>query len=379
MTSAPEVLVLIREDAAASLHPDLYGSGSASDRVVRLAEALSAGPPAAALGPHRFVVRSQPPATLALIGDFDESDRDRLSALEHTVRAELPTALPVSYGAAAEAARRLVERLVDRIGADRLRHGRLRAVPRGGFVVLGMVAAFLGTRNEDQAGSLIVLDDCAISGARFRRYLAGQGKENEIVFAPLYSTRELRHAIEAAEPAVLCVSGEDLTDNAPDRLGSGYAAWQQRWEDRIRGTAYWVGQPEHLIFPWNEPDTSYWNSARGREEKGWTLAPPSRVMGADSPTRASVFVIPDRAGALTRHPETLWARLGERVVIANLEVGDVLTLDGSAAELWDALTTEPTVDAAADRVAARHGTDPAVVREHATRFVTKLRTRRLVL
>ena len=77
-------------------------------------------------------------------------------------------------------------------------------------------------------GPLIVVDDSAISGARFRQFLDSLDDQGEILLAHLYSTPELRNVIELAESGVLCVAGDDLRDLAPERLGSGHEAWQGR-------------------------------------------------------------------------------------------------------------------------------------------------------
>ena len=259
----------------------LYGNIPLVERITRLAAALAVSPPLTHMGPACFVVGQDSQPTLALIGEFGEDDQPRLHALQHTIQTVLPTTRYIGYKAVEAACRSLAEQLIERVGTTRIRHSRLRAVPRGGYVVLGMLSYLLEIDDlNDGDGLLIVVDDCAISGARFRQFLDSLDDEGEILFAHLYSTPELRNAIELAESEVLCVAGNDLRDLAPERLGSGHEAWQERWRDRSE-TPYWIGQPEHIVFPWNEPDSSFWNPVTDREERNWTLAPADRCLKND--------------------------------------------------------------------------------------------------
>jgi hypothetical protein len=236
--------VRVMSQEVVSLPPNLYGAGSPGERVTRLAAALATSPILADMGPTSFVVRQHPEPALAAIGEFGDADRPRLGSLRHMIESVLPTTRYITYEAAEAACRHLAEHLVERVGSSPLRHAQLRPIPRGGHIVLGMLGYILGLNSaEGGNGPLIVVDDCAISGARFRQFLDGTDAEEEIVFAHLYSAPELREAIELTKTRVRCVSGEDLVDLAPERLGPDHAAWQQRWRDRTAGRAYWHGQP----------------------------------------------------------------------------------------------------------------------------------------
>ncbi|MCH7845996.1 MAG: PqqD family protein [Acidobacteria bacterium] len=374
----PQVHLLLRGHDVDSLPPALYGSDPAK-RVMRLATALAASPTLAQMGPTRFVVRQDPEPVLAIIGEFGEDDQPRLDALQHTIQTVLPTIRYVSYEAAEAACRSLAEQLVERVGPTGLRHSRLRAIPRGGHIVLGLLSYLLEIDDlNDGGGPLIVVDDCAISGVRLRQFLNGLDEEGEIVFAHLYSTPEVRNAIELAESGVLCVAGDDLRDLAPERLGSGHEAWQERWRDRSE-IPYWIGQPEHIVFPWNEPDSSFWNPVTNREERSWTLAPADRCLKTNQDQAAPVIALPIPSGALRPDRETLWARFGDRVIIANLETRAVMSLDGSAANMWEALITEDSDEAVLAKISTLYDVDPAALRKDLSAFVDDLRQRRLAV
>jgi hypothetical protein len=109
---------------------------------------------------------------------------------------------------------------------------------------------------------VIVVDDCALSGARFHHFLRTV-RANRIVFAPLYSPPELRAAILQREPRVVCcLSARNL---AGHRLTA---------QPRETDTWYWSGHVEPLCFPWNEPDRTFWNPAAKRWELAWRIVPP---------------------------------------------------------------------------------------------------------
>ena len=121
---------------------------------------------------------------------------------------------------------------------------------------------------------LVVVDDCALSGARFRQFI-DKSENQRVIFAPLYSHPDLRTAIESRESRVLtCVSAQDLKDYGPEELKDEYPAWQERWHHRLEGSRYWVGQVDHVCFAWNEPDRVIWNPVTQQVETGWRVVPP---------------------------------------------------------------------------------------------------------
>jgi hypothetical protein len=163
-------------------------------RLRTLADALSVSPLWAEMPRATLVVRPAPDPLLGVAGYFDGADRVRLGALRWQLERVLPRLRYVSYARAQEDCERLAARLVERFGRDELRDFRFVAIPRGGFVVLGMLAYILGLRGSQLEpphppdAPLVVVDDCALSGVRFGQFLE-RVDCSRVVFAHLYSPR----------------------------------------------------------------------------------------------------------------------------------------------------------------------------------------------
>ncbi|MDF1523235.1 MAG: hypothetical protein P1P87_10495, partial [Trueperaceae bacterium] len=238
------------------------------------------------VGPAAVGVRTTAPAQIGFVGRFDEVALHRFGALRWQVEHQWPHLRYVGYREAEAAAERLAEALVERFGHDALRGFRFTAIPRGGLIVLGMLAYALDLDPEQLTDGgpddavRVVVDDCSISGDRFRRYLDAHPGWRRLVFAPLVSAPELRAALPAAAPdrVLACLSADDLVDRAPERLGADHAAWLERWRGRSAGDRTWIGQPDPIVFAWNEPDLGFWNPATERREKGWSLVAPEHCL-----------------------------------------------------------------------------------------------------
>ncbi len=183
-----------------------------------------------------------------------------------------------------------------------------------------------------------MVDDCAISGSRFGEFLPDCGSQ-EVVFAHLYSHPDLRAAVERREPAVTaCVGARDLHDHAPGRLGAEYEGWRERWA--ARGSGYWIGQPDYVVFPWNEPDVALWNPLSERVERGWRLVPPELCIKNRAEARQPLVPIEvqeEGPGPLGLGPGVLSVGREERVVVGSAYTGETFALEGAAAGMWRAL------------------------------------------
>src|ERR671910_1255702 len=145
-------------------------------RLQTLADALAVSPLWAEMPRATLVVRAAPDPLLGVVGYFDAAGRARLEALRWQLEHILPRLRYVGYAQAQEDCERLAARLVERFGRDELRGFRFVAIPRGGFIVLGMLAYILGLErsqleaapySEHAGAPLVVVDDCALSGVRF--------------------------------------------------------------------------------------------------------------------------------------------------------------------------------------------------------------------
>jgi hypothetical protein len=356
----------------------LLRCGQAHHDVRELATAIAADPGWETLAPATLVVRTSPAPALVALGRFDESGATRLEALRWQLEHQLPSRLDLDYPDVESGCAELAARLRTRLGDAFLAEAQFVGIPRGGLIVLGMLAYLLELRHDQlcQAPSgggerpVVVVDDCAISGDRFQRFL-GELPSGPVVFAHLYSHPDLRSAIERSEARVeACVAARDLTDLAPSRLGDEYAAWRSRWLARQAGRGYWLGQPEHVCFPWNEPDVGVWNPVSEREEKGWSLVPPRRCLkhrGHEAKVEVQVF---EPTSSLPEH--MLYATFEGTTVLIDMRAGTCLALEGVASEMWHALVAGQDLDAASRALAQRYDVTPDVLRRDLAAFRDEL-------
>lgn len=345
-----------------------------------LGQTLAASPAWRDLDRCVIVFRPRPRPTLALLGYLDEIGTATAEALAAQLPATLERYRPVGYPEIEAACEALADRLTRSVGEPALRESGFLAIPRGGFVVLGLLSYALRLDRKQleepdrRPAPLIVIDDCALTGVRFREFLDRRGK-GDVVFAPLYSHPELRSAmVEREDRLRACVSGADLHDHAPDRMGDGYASWRDRWLRRSP-ESYWVGLPDHLSFPWSEPDVTIWNPVAGREVAGWRVAPPASCLKNRYPepgTRGRFQIQEEGPGPLRPAASVLYGSLAEEIVVADLETGACLSLAGSAADMWRAVVAVGDVDRAGRAIAEAYDERPAVLAADLREFVARL-------
>jgi hypothetical protein len=323
-----------------------------------IARALTSSPIWREFRKAALVVQTSPEARLAVAGFFSAADTARLENLVYRVRDDLPRMKNIGYEQAQTDCLSLASKLEARFGNAVRNDFHYSAIPRGGHIVLGMLAYALDLRPERLAPPastqvpLVVVDDCALSGARFKGLLPRLAS-NPIIFAPLYSPPELRRTIVENEPRVLdCLSGKDLQDEAPELLGEEYAGWKESQRQRRGESGYWYGQYAPFGFAWNEPDSGFWNPETNQREKDWNLLPPELCLknrigwNADS---ARIQVNEDGPGPIVAGSGVLHADFGDTILIGEAESGRTHALDTVAADMWRALMmtggTEPALAA----------------------------------
>lgn len=397
---AEKEMRLVQDDAPASLF-FLYSEGLGTDRracpvcgaarlqldLLDLASGLSTSPAWKTMPGASLVVRRSPHPILGVIGRFDAAAEARLATLGPQLAGGMSCLHFVSYSQAEEDVERLATMLIERFGRDELRRFRFAAIPRGGLLVLGMLSYALGLRHAQlesphpPEAPLVVVDDCAMSGYRFDQFLA-RCESNQVVFAQLYSHPELRAAIEARQPRVIaCLSARDLQDHAPEMYGEDYPLWRERWANRFRGSGYWLGQPGHLCFPWNEPDATTWNPVLKKMERGWRLVPPELCL-KNRPTHGTkpmaVQVQPEGSGPLCPSGHVLFGEFEESIVVGNIETGSSFTLTGVAADMWKAIVERGDLDEAASSLSEEYDVEPRVLRADLRDFAEDLLARDLL-
>ncbi len=291
-----------------------------------------------------YVVRGGLRPALGLLGAFDPADRARIEILG----AELPSRLDelrfVGYSDAAAACEILGQRLLDRVGRERLETARFEAIPRGGHIVLGMLAMVLGLRSEQlepptevDERLTVVIDDSALTGHRFGRWLEASAAR-KVVFATLFAPVELSAAVECAEPerVLACVTAHELRDRGPERYGADYPQWQRSWAEVLDQPRYVVGDHEPLAFAWKEPDQSLWNPVTARREPGWRCLPSEVCLGnrTTGGLPATVQLQPMAAGPLRLAEDVIFADIDGCIILGSTEGGEAVSFDGVAADMW---------------------------------------------
>lgn len=360
---------------------DLPGQlgGDPRSRTEALARAIATDPILADSG-ATLIVGSGPDPHIAILGSFDASVAARIEALPDHLDHVLPSLRYVDYRDVERDVEHLAAKLRQRLGA--LEDHRFRAIPRGGLIVLGMLAYALDLdasqlSDADDDRPLVLVDDVALTGARLRRFLVESGSK-PFAFAHLYSHPDLRAAIETAE-STLAVAAADLVDRAPERLGGRYEAWRAAWRARS-DEDYWVGLVDQLCFPWAEPDISWWNDVGKRVEPGWRLLPPELVLKTrhGAAHTADVQIMERGTGHVRPTERALAADLGDEVVLVDVVGHGNLALSGSWAAMWRALVATGDLAAAADSVAEEYDAGSEQVLEDLHRLVDLLRGQELL-
>ncbi|MEE9208712.1 MAG: PqqD family protein [Gemmatimonadota bacterium] len=317
-----------------------------------LALALAASPVWLGAGPALLVVREDGPGTIGILGSFTAQMASSIQAMEWQIDFSLNRLRYVSYQRVEADCEILAAQLTDTLGHEELANSRFVAIPRGGMNVLGILSYILDTRGDSQSSgsskTVIAVDDCAISGLRCAEFLAEDTAER-VVFAHLYSHPDLRAAVESREPRVqACLGARDLVDHAPEDLGGEYESWRTNWESKTDPRAYWAGHPEHVCFPWNEPDITVLNRAANRTEPGWRVVPPAACVKNRHRPNPQVVVQtqPAAHGKIQPPPAALFGELSGKVLVANLDSGECIELEGSAADMWRAVLRHEDLDQA---------------------------------
>lgn len=365
---------------------ELYARGGIELRVhplEALATALASSAPLESDGPWGLAVRIGRTGVVGAVGRFPESSVPRLEAIRWQVDESLGHLRYLDDEAVRRHGRTLAEAVRAALGEE-LRDARFTAIPRGGHVILAYLAYFLDLRPEqmdepDDGRPWVVVDDCSISGLRFRELLEARDP-SDVTFAHLASHPDLRSAVEADVRVRRCLGALDLHDHAPGTLGDGYAPWRARWDERQRGRHFWLGKPDHVCFPWSEPDVGIWNGVLQREDPGWRVVPPSHCVKnrVRFDARDVALHIGRGPGPVRPAPGVIHVRLGEEVVVARPSAETVLGLAGTGGAMWEALERLGTVEASVAALADAYDVEPTRLRADLEDFLASLRSAGLV-
>ena len=209
---------------------------------------------------------------------------------------------------------------------------------------------------------LVVVDDCALSGIRFGRFLRRLSHE-KIIFAHLYSYPELRSAIERREGAVVaCIAAQDLRDADSNAGGGGTLDrdFEMKWTKQFGEEGYYLRRTEQLGFAWAEPDRIIWNPTSGEIEDGWGLLPPALCLKRRSSVKSNALVVqvqPDGVGTLRPSNDVLFCEYEGQIVIGNLASNRTLGLNAVGSDMWRAVVRDGNIEDACARLLRQYGVD----------------------
>nr|WP_163503620.1 hypothetical protein [Halomonas socia] len=170
-----------------------------------LLSAIASDPLWEQLAGVRLVARAHPVPLIAAFGRFTPFERARLQNLSMLLVEAVDNYRYVDYQEAERLSACLAQRLLQRFSRDEISTFHFTAIPRGGHIVLGMLAYALDLEpwqlcdidsalNERQPAAVVIVDDCAISGVRLQQYLR-RANGQDVVFASLLAPRgSARHS-----------------------------------------------------------------------------------------------------------------------------------------------------------------------------------------
>lgn len=281
----------------------------------------------------------------------------------------------VGYYDAERLARRLAHKLIDEI-EPATDSWLFVPLPRGGLIVLGMLAYILdlpssriGSLRGADAQCVVLVDDCSLSGARLSEALECLSAER-VVFAHLLSSPALRAAIVAQEPRVeLCLAAEDLEDRpiATDGRSRHPAA---KIHERLPFRRYRLGSAEPFAFSWSEPDQLLWNERRQRLEEDWHWAPPHLCLGARAALKLPLFDEPQ--GFYVVPQGVMWRVDDDEVVLWASGDDQVYRLRGVAGDMWRAVAASGDIAPALEFIVSRYDVDPSSAEADLRSFVAEM-------
>ena len=355
---------------------------SPGEAVGALASAIACGAAWSSLPEAALAVRTAGVPAVGVVGRFMAADVARVAAQVRRVEASLGAFSFIGFARVEVAIRELAEMVVRELGADGVREAAFIAIPRGGHVVLGLLAVALGleagqlSASADPRRLVVLVDDCALSGVRLRQHLAQLTAERVLV-ATLASPRPLRTAVARAERRVRgFVSAIDLEvlDSSAgarvrgDRAGSG------------REQGYWRGHVAPFALPWIEPDGGVAIAGGACYDSAWPLCPPSRCSrNRPGPYSPRIEAIGAAGGPLTPSPAALFAACGGDVAIASTDTGEMFALTGTAAEVWRSVIATGSPLRAVRSIARRAGVPRGRVRTDVDGLLAQLQARTLLV
>ncbi len=354
---------------------DALGLSNPGVALMALARAIASSPVWQSSPGTVLVVRPSPTPLLVAIGRFDRVRERWLETQAQVLSADCGRLRLVNYRQVEKDCIRLASLLRDRLGHDEVRRARFVAIPRGGFVVLGLLATALGLDRAQLEPPhppdlpLVAVDDCALSGTRIRSILRRYEDHRQVTLAHLYSPPELRTAIESEENRVLAaIAARDLDSVALQDPDTDHNA---RFLAHMKD-AYSVARTEPLGFPWGEPDRMIWDPVEDRPTQAWSLVPPKRCFKNRTRPSIPVQVMPPVKGPLRPGHDVVFGELEDHVVLLQLSRLETVTLNGVASDIWRNLVRHGDLATVIDELLRTYAVSDHKLQREATDFTDQL-------
>ena len=354
----------------------------------------------------RLIARCQPFPLIAAFGNFSAFELDRLRNLSVFLVEVLEHCRYVGYHDAEYLSECLAMKLRQRFKHEEISNFYFAPIPRGGHIVLGLLAYALDLRpeqlchtdillNERYDQPVVIVDDCAISGVRLQQYLENAGN-HQVVFASLLAPKGFREAVMSRETCVIdCFCAESLRDLGVWRYGGGYADWLSQQQSRMGKHGYWTGVASHFSFAWSEPQSKFWNADAQRFEAGWNLMPAHLCLKRriaveklqndrpDAGAEDTCTLLLECPGPIRPADRVLWTEIDSAVAVARMpeDSGDTapcFRLEGTAAEMWCYIVKHGTLEGAEAALLERYNVARSSLRHDLVGFVSELEKNKLL-
>lgn len=243
----------------------------------------------------------------------------------------------VDYRQAEEDAALLARKIQDHYTQAEVRQMAFVGMPRGGLIVLGMLAYQLDLLPQQfqpaapqNAGAVCLVDDCALSGLRLQQALTVLPGRRVIV-AHLYSAPSLRANVLQQFPFVEnCLAARDLAEDQP---AENALSSDNRLETLLDGRLF-SGSAETVAFAWNEPDLLLHMPFDDQPAHQWRFLPPHKCL-----KNRQALGLPPAAPVGEEWTVPLGIVYGwfdGVLYLLDTRRHDVVRLDGFAADCWRA-------------------------------------------
>lgn len=244
----------------------------------------------------------------------------------------------VDYHQAEQDAALLAQQLLSRYTPAELGQMAFYGLPRGGLIVLGLLAYQLDLRPQqlqpaspDGFAALCLVDDCALTGNRLVETLMNV-PHDRVVIAALYAAAGLYSAVQQQFPHVeTCLAAHFLAEKPGADLQHGDELRLQEFlADRL-----YAAPLELVAFAWNEPDFIALTPFDVGPSQQWRFLPPHQCgknrQALDLPPRPAAelqWIVPQGI---------VYGWHGGVLYLLDTRREEVFRLDGLAADSWRAL------------------------------------------